>query len=194
MSSIGIACWPRGGQTAVMRDATQQLTVFEQVGVWSSTKRAVRGIVLFVSVLPLVPIMGMFGPDHPGIWIIGPVVLATTPFTLDRMYRTDLSAAESRRVLESQLTGWSTGDARLDGWVLHRAIPAAERRRRHPTGAWLAVALMTAVLLALTVAAAVLISPWWLVCLVTLPLYLALPIARAQSDPDAVVKLLIADT
>jgi hypothetical protein len=70
------------------------------------------------------------------------------------------------------------------------AARAVGPRGPHPLGDWLTVGVMAAVLVALSVVAAVLVNPWWVLCLAADPLYVALPIARAKSDPNAVVELL----
>lgn len=189
-AAIRVAADLRRAHTGPMRDATRQLTVAEQVGVWTVTVRPVRYLLQFLVGLPIIPTLTVVPHDGAEPWVVGPIVMLTVPYFADRWRRTDLTDAEERRVLTAQLTGWSTGDDRLDGWAIHRSEEAVEQRRGHARRDWFPVAFVAGIMTALAVVAAVLVSPWWLLCIAPTPLYLALPIARAQSDPAEVVRLL----
>ncbi len=173
-----------------MRDVSRQLTVVEQVGVWAATVRPVMHLAQLVMMLPLVPIWTMFPHDGIEPGIVAVIVAVTFPLVMERLRRTDLNADEERQVLIARLTGWSTGDPRLDGWAVHRSAEAIERARRRGYSELLFVAVIVGLNIVPAVAAAILVSPWWLLCIAPAPLFLALPIARAQSDPAEVVQLL----
>jgi len=166
------------------------LTAVERLTVWMAGRTWLRRVMVIVLALPVAEIFASY-QRHP---VTGFLISAVSMFVgmvgVERMWRVDLTADEERRVTEAQLTGRSTGDRRLDGWAAHRAGLAASRRNTHGTGLWWSAAFIASVLVAIAVMAAVRSSPWWLLCLTLAPLYLAGPIAFAQSDADAAAELL----
>ena len=171
-----------------VRDTTDQLTRAEQVTVWLIGHPWSKRLLIAFVVLPVLALIASFRRDPTATWVSGVPVLLIVGWALDRMARTDLTTVEEQRVTVALLTGWPTGDARLDGWVVHRAGQAVNRRA---TGAklWASTTAVALVLASVAVAAAWRSSPWWLLCLIPAPLYLAVPIAYAQSDTAAVLDL-----